>query len=167
MAGLGCVRRAVRALRWFFHIERSHAYLDDWTGGRTSCVVPSVQKKTGPVAGDIKSEELDEDSKITQGEDKTTGKRKIVKDERTEPPAKEKEAISNGTKASKKRKSTAEDEQTKTTHGSNGIDAAAKGGSKKRKSASSANASETQARKGNEENASGRRRSARVSRNGA
>ncbi len=31
-------------------------------GGRTSCVVPSVQKKTGPVAGDVKHEAGPEDS---------------------------------------------------------------------------------------------------------
>ena len=30
-------------------------------GGRTSAVVPSVQKKTGPVAGDIKEEEAEDD----------------------------------------------------------------------------------------------------------
>lgn len=37
-------------------------------GGRTSCVVPSVQKKTGAVAGDLKSE------KVSESEAKTTGK---------------------------------------------------------------------------------------------
>src|SRR5271168_3315711 len=30
-------------------------------GGRTSCVVPSVQKKTAAVAGDVKEEELEGD----------------------------------------------------------------------------------------------------------
>ena len=30
-------------------------------GGRTSAVVPSLQKKTGPVAGDVKSEDIDGD----------------------------------------------------------------------------------------------------------
>jgi len=31
-------------------------------GGRTSCVVPSVQKKTGAVAGDVKEESSDEEA---------------------------------------------------------------------------------------------------------
>jgi formamidopyrimidine-DNA glycosylase len=33
-------------------------------GGRTSAVVPSVQKKTGPVAGDVKEEDLDSDEDV-------------------------------------------------------------------------------------------------------
>lgn len=35
-------------------------FADLTVGGRTSCVVPSVQKKTGAVAGDMKKEELNE-----------------------------------------------------------------------------------------------------------
>jgi formamidopyrimidine-DNA glycosylase len=36
-------------------------------GGRTSAVVPSVQKKTGPVAGDVKSE-VDDDASPDEDE---------------------------------------------------------------------------------------------------
>lgn len=45
-------------------------------GGRTSCVVPSVQKKTGPVAGDVKQElaEKDADSKIPVADSKSQRK---------------------------------------------------------------------------------------------
>ena len=57
-------------------------------GGRTSCVVPSVQKKTGPVAGDVKKE----DAAI--GEDEG----RIVKPKKT--------------KASSKRGIKAEDDET-------------------------------------------------------
>ncbi|KAF7861847.1 hypothetical protein EAF04_007729 [Stromatinia cepivora] len=35
-------------------------------GGRTSCVVPSVQKKTGPVAGDIKKKNVSSDSEAIE-----------------------------------------------------------------------------------------------------
>ena len=41
-------------------------------GGRTSCVVPSVQKKTGAVAGDMKDDDSDS---------KTSRKRKTIADE--------------------------------------------------------------------------------------
>jgi len=37
-------------------------------GGRTSAVVPSVQKKTGPVAGDVKSEDVDDDASPDEDE---------------------------------------------------------------------------------------------------
>jgi formamidopyrimidine-DNA glycosylase len=47
-------------------------------GGRTSCVIPSVQKKTGAVAGDVKE--------VEDGDEKPTGK---------------KSATSNGTKKRK------------------------------------------------------------------
>ena len=35
-------------------------------GGRTSCVVPSVQKKTGPVAGDMKEEAVEDDGGVEE-----------------------------------------------------------------------------------------------------
>ena len=43
-------------------------------GGRTSAIVPSVQKKTGPVAGDLG--ESEEDDGETDQDDKTGGKAK-------------------------------------------------------------------------------------------
>lgn len=62
-------------------------------GGRTSCVVPSVQKKTGPVAGEVKQEsngggdedEVDE-PKGRKGSQR--GKRKVDEDEADEPKGK-------------------------------------------------------------------------------
>jgi formamidopyrimidine-DNA glycosylase len=52
-------------------------------GGRTSCVVPSVQKKTGAVAGDLKTEEKmdvfpDEED---EPEGRSSKRRKVVKEE--------------------------------------------------------------------------------------
>lgn len=58
-------------------------------GGRTSCVVPSVQKKTGAVAGDLKKEEkeeleaeegteVSEESKGAKGKGPASRKRKTV-----------------------------------------------------------------------------------------
>ena len=47
-------------------------------GGRTSAVVPRLQKKTGPVAGDVKSEDIDGDISPTEedAEAKPAKKRK-------------------------------------------------------------------------------------------
>lgn len=57
-------------------------------GGRTSAVVPSVQKKTGAVAADVKEESEDakvkEEDDDTKGNEKSTGRiRKEVKTENT------------------------------------------------------------------------------------
>ena len=43
-------------------------------GGRTSCVVPSVQKKTGPVAKDVEEDEVDTDR--VENEDHEEGTKK-------------------------------------------------------------------------------------------
>lgn len=53
-------------------------------GGRTSAVVPSVQKKTGPVAGDFKDEgdctiKGEVEKEKTAGEEKATGRSKAAK----------------------------------------------------------------------------------------
>jgi formamidopyrimidine-DNA glycosylase len=54
-------------------------------GGRTSCVVPSVQKKTGAVAGDLKTEEKnDASSEETKPKGKTSKKRKAGKEDAAE-----------------------------------------------------------------------------------
>lgn len=47
-------------------------------GGRTSAVVPSLQKKTGPVAGDVKSEDVEGDisRKEEDGDQKSAKKSK-------------------------------------------------------------------------------------------
>ncbi|KAI9748421.1 MAG: hypothetical protein M4579_007229 [Chaenotheca gracillima] len=61
-------------------------------GGRTSAVVPSVQKKTGPVAGDVKSED-DEDEDEDEDED--------VKPKASKPKAKAKKSQAGTAKESK------------------------------------------------------------------
>ena len=53
-------------------------------GGRTSCVVPSVQKKTGPVAGDVKSEATEEVNGDGVEQKPKTGKRKSKVEEEDE-----------------------------------------------------------------------------------
>jgi hypothetical protein len=77
-------------------------------GGRTSAVVPSVQKKTGAVAGDVDSEEIngasgsDEETKPKKGGKRKT---KAVKEEETDeedeqdetPAPKKKKTATNGT----------------------------------------------------------------------
>ncbi|KAH8816103.1 formamidopyrimidine-DNA glycosylase [Xylogone sp. PMI_703] len=54
-------------------------------GGRTSCVVPSIQKKTGAVAGDVKAGEaangVEEREKKGKGKEAGGKKRKAVKEE--------------------------------------------------------------------------------------
>ena len=78
-------------------------------GGRTSCVVPSVQKKTGAVAGDIKKEELNgseeiDSKKISKPKANASKKRKAVmeEDEETAEP-KEEESAKNGPKGKAKK----------------------------------------------------------------
>jgi formamidopyrimidine-DNA glycosylase len=81
-------------------------------GGRTSCVVPSVQKKTGAVAGDLKKENGLEilDTK------KSSSKEKMVKPKKEKVSSAEKQEKGKGDKdggklTSKKRKNDAEGEQ--------------------------------------------------------
>lgn len=54
-------------------------------GGRTSCVVPSVQKKTGAVAGDLKKDAVDDgtngDVEVKQKPSKGKGRSKKAKEE--------------------------------------------------------------------------------------
>jgi formamidopyrimidine-DNA glycosylase len=81
-------------------------------GGRTSAVVPSVQKKTGPVAKDVNKEDLDEDS--NGGEKKSIGgkrKRAAAVKEESDPEDMEDEAPSKKP-APKKRGSKAKKEET-------------------------------------------------------
>ena len=83
-------------------------------GGRTSCVVPSMQKKTGPVAKDI-DDAVDEAKPIkTENTSKPRSRKNTVK----QPPKPEETGPTNGevmaekpsTPASKKRKSTTKPE---------------------------------------------------------
>ena len=85
-------------------------------GGRTSAVVPSVQKKTGPVAGDVSAKDMDgeEDEADEEKEEEEKPKAKA----KAKPKKGKKQAEANGVKdeaesdaevkpASKKRKSAA------------------------------------------------------------
>lgn len=89
-------------------------------GGRTSCVVPSVQKKTGAVAGDLKKENLDDLEKDEESEVKKPArgkakakkvKQEIKEEEKEDAEEEQPPAKSNGT--SKKRKAAATTEEPK------------------------------------------------------
>ncbi len=131
--------------------------------------MPSVQKKTGPVAGDVKGEDLDDDldkdSELPLVKGKKPNKRKSVKVEEAEAPVEDKNPTANGNKASKKRKSAAKDELTETTSSSAEAGSGAKPG-KKRKSEPATNKKDAVKSKKGGEKTDGRRRSARVSKNG-
>jgi len=105
-------------------------------GGRTSCVVPSVQRKTGAVAGDVKEE--------TNGTEDADGK------EASKPKA----------NASKKRKAAMEDEETAEPNEEESVENAPKGKAKKAKSTPKAKISKV---KTEEAPSEGRRRSSRAS----
>lgn len=60
-------------------------------GGRTSAVVPSVQKKTGPVAGDVKEDETSDDRETKRK--KTAPKKESASTKKTETKKQSKEAI--------------------------------------------------------------------------
>jgi formamidopyrimidine-DNA glycosylase len=71
-------------------------------GGRTSCVVPSVQKKTGPVAGDLKAEgKNDESGSKTNG--KASRKRKASEEDSadSEPESKASKKVNGKTRGKK------------------------------------------------------------------
>ena len=74
-------------------------------GGRTSCVVPSVQKKTGPVAGDVKTTKQEEagedegaDKKCKRGGKKAAVKEEEVADEEKAEVKSKKQPPKKGTK---------------------------------------------------------------------
>lgn len=140
-------------------------------GGRTSAIVPSVQKKTGAVAGDVKKEKVEEaeaGEEIVETEKPARGKAKVKKpkddssgDEvKTEEPTAKTKA-----KASRKRKTPAEPEQPDAET----VEAPAKGRAKKRqtidKPAPEPTKTSTKASKKKEDDvpSTGRRRSGRVS----
>lgn len=72
-------------------------------GGRTSCVVPSVQKKTGAVAGDV-----DDARAVAKSNDKSNGTKK----RRVEPKVEEAEAKDQVNKTAKKRKAAKDSKPT-------------------------------------------------------
>ena len=99
-------------------------------GGRTSCVVPSVQKKTGPVAGDIKHE-----AGLTNADGEKKQKSKASKISETENQDTDEAKPEPANKGSKGKKRTAktEDEQP-TVNGHDLSEKTSKPATKKRKS---------------------------------
>jgi formamidopyrimidine-DNA glycosylase len=73
-------------------------------GGRTSCVIPSVQKKTGAVAGDVKEPEGGNGEPIA----KKTAKSSEAKKRKDAPKAEESEAEVQEVASTKKRKAVKE-----------------------------------------------------------
>ena len=100
-------------------------------GGRTSCVVPSVQKKTGPVAGDVKNEAAPADAD-GQKREKPKASKKVSKTKDDETDEAKVEPVKKVPKG-KKRTAKTEDEQP-TVNGHQSSEEASKPASKKRKS---------------------------------
>ena len=100
-------------------------------GGRTSCVVPSVQKKTGPVAGDVKNEAGTEDG---DGEKKAKSKggKKVSKAKEQDIDETEIEPTKKGTNGKKRAVKSEDEEPAVDGHEPNAE--ASKPASKKRKS---------------------------------
>ncbi|KAF8862228.1 hypothetical protein BDZ45DRAFT_723352 [Acephala macrosclerotiorum] len=105
-------------------------------GGRTSAIVPSVQKKTGAVAGDVKKEKVEEledgdEVVISKKPAKGKAKAKKPKDEPEEDEVKVEEQVAKANvKASRKRKAATETEPEQSEPES--LEAPAKGRAKKR-----------------------------------
>ena len=132
-------------------------------GGRTSCVVPSVQKKTGPVAKDVEDKADKDDGSDSEEETKSTKRKRASKvKDRKQTVKEEAEPVENGVAngkeadekpskpASKKRKSDVKAE-------TNGMDAGSK--KPKRKAEPRENRAKVEAK----DETTGRRKSTRVS----
>ena len=106
-------------------------------GGRTSCVVPSVQKKTGPVAGDVKDEAGTEDA---EGEKKATTKsrKKAPKPKKEEAEEEEAKPAKESSKGNKRTAKTVDEEPV--VNGHKPDEDASKLASKRRKANTKANA---------------------------
>ena len=129
-----------------------------------------MQKKTGPVAGDVKATEgANGFAESPKAKGKKAGENKIVKAEEHDAEEEQEEPAAKGKGASKKRNLKAKEEHTEMINGDYDSGSTAKPTSKKRKSTSMASADDAQKRgkKGTEETASGRRRSGRLSGSGA
>ena len=98
-------------------------------GGRTSCVVPSVQKKTGPVAGDVKDRAGAEDAG-SEKEEKQKASKKAPKNEKTDEI--EVQSASKGSKG-KKRTVKADDDDGTAVNGHEPDEKASKPANKKQK----------------------------------
>ena len=153
-------------------------------GGRTSCVVPSVQKKTGPVKKEVKLEDEDEDDEQDSKEVKQKKASKLKKSKTKEPEAGvesesevKTEAEPPPPKPSKSRKRNVKEEEKPAENGNlrheDESEQESKPASKKRKSNTKADTSSTNAKpekqkangvkKENQSKAGGRRRSGRTS----
>lgn len=141
-------------------------------GGRTSCVVPSVQKKTGPVTGDVKKEASDDEEttvKSAKGRKtpkKATKKAKVEDDEESSGPADDPEEK----KAARGKKRTAAQANGVSSTGIEGADGSeeAPTASKKRKAPKKDSGKSSHDKPNGvaselQSEPSGRRRSARVS----
>ena len=106
-------------------------------GGRTSCVVPSVQKKTGPVAGDVKNEAGTEDA---DGDKKAKTKSRKKAPNLKEEEAEEEEGMraKESSKGNKRTAKTVDEEPAVNGHKPN--EEASKPASKKRKANTKINA---------------------------
>ena len=102
-------------------------------GGRTSCVVPSVQKKTGPVAGDVKDEAGAED---TGGEKKakSRGGKKVSNTKKEETDDSEVKPAEKDSKAKKRTVKEQDEEEELAVNSHEPNEEASKPASKKRKS---------------------------------
>ena len=90
-------------------------------GGRTSAVIPSVQKKTGPVAKEIDDADIDDADKKAKTKDNGKGSKKRKVKQEDEDDETEDEAPAKPTKANKKSRSTTNGETTgAATNGVNG-----------------------------------------------
>ena len=90
-------------------------------GGRTSCVVPSMQKKTGPVAKDI-DDAVDEDAEVDVDEAKpikteNTSKPRSRKNTVKQPPKPKETSATNGELVTEKPSTPASKRQRSTTKG--------------------------------------------------
>jgi formamidopyrimidine-DNA glycosylase len=83
-------------------------------GGRTSCVVPSVQKKTGAVAGDVKEIDGEAENGEEQPATKKGGRSNGIKKRKNVPKAEEFEIKDQANGTTKKRKA-ANDSNSKTS----------------------------------------------------
>lgn len=151
-------------------------------GGRTSAIVPSVQKKTGPTAGDLEGGNAEDGEANRDEEVKAKTKRhehkrpnlKTNKEEtENEEEAESEPALKTSTNRKRSIKTVEEETKLKTSHGDHDGAQEDKPPPKKRKeNAKNATDSEVKTHKGKkgkaagEEPLNGRRRSARASRNG-
>ena len=127
-----------------------------------------MQKKTGPVAGDVKvKEEANGDTESPKAKGKKAGGRETVKAEESDAEEEEEKSAPKGKGATRKRNSKAKEEATEMVNGEHDGGSAFNLASKKRKSASTNSPDNAHKKTRTEETTSGRRRSTRMSGKGA